>query len=78
MAQVAVVTSCQMGNLSDDFREARRRTYVRKPIAPISEHFAHADSTYQGAQASATVAEFLRQWRVVRRERRTKRRRNAP
>jgi hypothetical protein len=63
-----------MGNLSDDFREARRRTYVREPIEPISDNFARAGGMYQGAQGSATMAEFLRQWKAVRRERRTKRR----
>jgi hypothetical protein len=67
-----------MGNLSDDFREARRRTHVRDPIEPISDNFAHAGGMYQGAQGSATMAEFLRQWRAVRRERRATRRRKTP
>jgi hypothetical protein len=66
-----------MGKLSDDFRETRRRTSVREPIEPIRDNFARADSTYASAQAWGTIAEFVRQWRAVRRERRA-RRREAP
>jgi hypothetical protein len=63
-----------MGHLSDDFREARRRTTMAEPIEPISDNFAHAGGMYQGAQASATMGQFLRHWRAVRRERRVRRR----
>ena len=63
-----------MGNLCDDYREARRRTHVPEPIEPIRDNFARADPMYADSQAWATIAEFFRQWRAVRRERRARRR----
>jgi hypothetical protein len=64
------VLARQIAHLREDFRKARRRMRPREPIAPIGDHFAKASPQYQSAVADVTMAEFVRRWREVRRERR--------
>jgi hypothetical protein len=53
--------------LRRDIREARRRTTAQRPIPTIDDNFSEAGGMHQGATGFATLAEFFRNLRRVRR-----------